>query len=280
MKGFPNKLTPIDRATFVHYIASAIILLSAVVLLYILGSYFSGNRNYTSFREAKELLNILLPLIGTWMGTILAFYFSKENFQAANDSVKNLVNQITSTDEKLQVIKASDVMITTEVGALQKVADDAAFKEMTIVALIGILENSQSERLIILQEKTLKFIFLIYLTTLDRFLREYDNGSGSIKLKEVLQSPPAPKKTNAQLTVDDMLQSDFPLIKEILLMKQCFLAPAVTLDKVKQAMQDNSKCQDVIITKTGNPEEAVMGWITNTIIIEKAELFNKAGGRL
>lgn len=31
--------------------------------------------------------SVILPLIGTWMGTILAYYFSKDNFEAANKSV-------------------------------------------------------------------------------------------------------------------------------------------------------------------------------------------------
>jgi hypothetical protein len=37
--------------------------------------------------EAKEILQILfsaiLPLFGTWIGTILAYYYSKENLEAA-----------------------------------------------------------------------------------------------------------------------------------------------------------------------------------------------------
>jgi hypothetical protein len=29
---------------------------------------------------AENVLNSVLPLLGTWVGTILAYYFSKENF--------------------------------------------------------------------------------------------------------------------------------------------------------------------------------------------------------
>src|SRR5689334_19846131 len=32
---------------------------------------------------AKNLLTILLPVLGTWVGTVLAFYFARENLEAA-----------------------------------------------------------------------------------------------------------------------------------------------------------------------------------------------------
>src|SRR4051812_11681067 len=70
-----------------------------------------------NFDNAKDILQILfatiLPLFGTWIGTILAFYFSKENLAAANRTVEHLVNSITS-DKKLESIKAKDVMIPIE----------------------------------------------------------------------------------------------------------------------------------------------------------------------
>jgi len=42
------------------------------------------------FKDIKDLFGMLLPLIGTWVGTVLAYYFSKDNFEAASktDEVK------------------------------------------------------------------------------------------------------------------------------------------------------------------------------------------------
>jgi hypothetical protein len=56
-----------------------------------------------------------------------------------------------------------------------------------------------------------------------------------------------------------------------------FLPVTATLEEVRQLMLDNDICQDTFITKTGNKDEKVEGWITNNLIIEKTELFNKAG---
>lgn len=263
---------------FVNTLALILILLSGIILIILIimaGYYIQSDKG--SFENIKGLMSILLPLIGTWMGTILAFYFSKENFEAANQRVKELVNQITSTDEKLQVLKAEDVMLRPQNFTLLKVKDEAEFKAMKLNDLIKKMEESQAERLPILQTTTFKFIFLIYRTTIERFIIGYT--AGDIKINAAKQPQPASAK---DLTVDDMFQSDYKMIKDIVDMnaKQCFMSVNTTLDKIKQAMQDNSICQDVFITKTGKKEEAVEGWITNYIIIEKAELFKKAGASI
>src|ERR1700730_8315375 len=49
----------------------------------------------------QNVMNSVLPLLGTWVGTILAYYFSKENFEAATQSVTALAKQLTP-QQKLQ----------------------------------------------------------------------------------------------------------------------------------------------------------------------------------
>ena len=53
------------------------------------------------FDIAKYVLGVLLPVIGAWVGTVLAFYFGQVNFEAASRSAANLVRQL-SPREKLQ----------------------------------------------------------------------------------------------------------------------------------------------------------------------------------
>ena len=43
---------------------------------------------------ATQVLSTVLPVIGTWIGTILAFYFGKENFETAAKSVGDLAKQV------------------------------------------------------------------------------------------------------------------------------------------------------------------------------------------
>jgi hypothetical protein len=231
-------------------------------------SMFSSAKE--GFGNVKELFGILLPVIGTWIGTVLAFYFSKENFEAANRSVSAMVKQVTSTDEKLEELKVSDIMLKPNDFYLKKVENLDEFNACKISDLITEMEKSQSERMAILENKTLKFLFLIYRSTLERFLVGYTKGDITLNDKT---TPP-----EADLTIKNMLESTFPLAKSIvdLTNSEPFLPITSTLAQVRQKMQDKTVCQDVFITKTGNKNEGVEGWITDYMIVEKAELFKKA----
>jgi hypothetical protein len=53
---------------------------------------------------------MILPMIGTWVGTVLAFYFGKEQLEAATRSVTSIARELTP-DEKLRSIRGTDKMI-------------------------------------------------------------------------------------------------------------------------------------------------------------------------
>jgi len=230
-----------------------------------------------AFGRVKELMGILVPVISTWMGTILAFYFTKENYEAANRNVSAMVKQVTGTDEKLQEQKAKDVMMKPEDFSLLLEENEAKFKEENVNVLIKKMEDSHSERMAILQKGTLKFIFLIYRTTLERFAFGYNEES--IKLNSGIKKDTYPP---AKLTVKDMYESDYKTMKDILALdvKNYFVSETATLAEVREKMKDNTICQDVFITKTGKTDEPVLGWITNNMVAEKADLFKKAGTKV
>src|SRR5262245_9265333 len=50
--------------------------------------------------KAIDILTMVLPMIGTWVGTVLAFYFAKDNLLAATQSTKELLG----LNERLQKI--------------------------------------------------------------------------------------------------------------------------------------------------------------------------------
>ena len=65
-----------------------ILIISSVVLV---GAWRSG-----VFPNASRMVfNALLPLLGTWVGTVLAYYFSRKNFEAASQSVERMVTLTT-----------------------------------------------------------------------------------------------------------------------------------------------------------------------------------------
>jgi hypothetical protein len=46
-------------------------------------------------KNTMTIFNIVLPVFASWVGTILAFYFGRENFESANQQVRELVHRLT-----------------------------------------------------------------------------------------------------------------------------------------------------------------------------------------
>jgi hypothetical protein len=42
-----------------------------------------------------------------------------------------------------------------------------------------------------------------------------------------------------------------------------FVSAEATLGDAKAAMEKKPKCQDVFVTETGQPDDSVLGWLTN-----------------
>src|SRR5262245_15336751 len=75
----------------------SVIWLVCMSILGLISAHFSGNDEFV--KNWKDITGILLPVIGTWIGTVLAFYFTKENFEAANRSVQSMVGRISLQDQ-------------------------------------------------------------------------------------------------------------------------------------------------------------------------------------
>src|SRR6185437_8623600 len=58
---------------------------------------------------AKTVFNTLIPMFGTWVGTVIAFYFARENYETAAKATKDLVGQLG--DDRLKQIPVKDAWI-------------------------------------------------------------------------------------------------------------------------------------------------------------------------
>ena len=89
--------------------------------------------------DRSEMIRLVfasvLPLIGTWVGTVLAFYFARENLQAATDSTVRLAGLAAPTTP------VSDVMIPTA----QIVAHELKAGQEARTVKLAELENEMSE---------------------------------------------------------------------------------------------------------------------------------------
>jgi hypothetical protein len=221
----------------VGFSVTAVAVLAAVVLL----------RSSNPENSAQLILTAVLPLFGSWVGTVLAFYFSRENFESASRHTADLVQRF-GPDERLRAISVKSVMRPLDQAktfTLSK-AEDQVLLQADIIAAMGDLK-----RLPVLDPQG-RPKYMIHRSTLTDFiLAQVSAGKDATKLtlKNLLDD----KDANAAVT-------------------QGFktLAPTATLADAKAFIDQYRLCLDVFITDDGTPNTRMIGWLTNNAILEQS----------
>jgi hypothetical protein len=205
-----------------------------------------------SFRAVKDILGILLPVLSGWAGTVFAFFFGRENFEAAARTSAALVRQL-SHEEKLRSIPLKQVMIPIDKAT--KLTLDRAENLIKLKADIidAILEKEKRERLPMLDPQG-RIKFMAHRSLIDKFI--------------VQETTPPKTKTADQLTLADML-ADAPT-KEILAGSFQTLHETSNLAEAKTLIDKIKICSDIFATEDGTPNTKVLGWVTNVIVREQS----------
>jgi hypothetical protein len=211
----------------------------------------------TRFRYVKDILTIILPLIGTWVGTVLAFYFSRENFIAAATHTADLVRQLTP-EQKLQSTSVTEVMINIEDTATVKLklktSEDGSTIKLKQDIVDNLFEKFKKNRLPIIEDESGKVLYVLHRSFVDKFISNK-------------ASDPAVKIVD--LTLKDIL--------EVTELRNAFVAFAIVarsakLIAVKEAMDGNPNCADAFVTEDGSRNSRALGWITDVIVSENARV--------
>ncbi|AEB08391.1 hypothetical protein [Desulfobacca acetoxidans] len=190
-----------------------------------------------------------LPLFGAWVGTILAFYFGKENFEAATRSVTAIARTV-GVMEKLTEIPVRNKMIPRNEMLVETSPPDK-------IILVDALQKLQEKlRLPILNDQG-HVTYIVHRSAIDNYL-----------VKKALQTPTPDLKT---LTLQNLLDEDAEL-KKWLGESFATVEEGASLAKAKIIMDNLDKCEDIFVTRNGTKKEPVIGWVTNGIIQEAAKL--------
>ena len=320
-----------------------------VVILAFLGIFLLGYVVLSHDRTSdttKYVFAAVLPLLGTWVGTVLAHYFQKENLAAANQSISDLVKTV-STPGKLASLPVKDYMIgpgkiITLPVELQGMKDS----EIPLRAIVDHLNLKQRDRLPLFADNkgSGSARCVIHLSKIQKFL------AGKV-LPPATISPPSAVAGGAQgggtagagaagggaagggaagggaadggaagggatgggaasggaagggaagggaagggaagggaapltsieqlaeLTLGDLLRepmdplfkSSFSLVKESATLAETKAA----MDSMTSAPGVPGNCYDIFVTATGSATEPVLGWITNDIINQNANV--------
>jgi hypothetical protein len=188
--------------------------------------------------EASRLVfTSVLPLLGTWVGTVLAFYFARENFEAATESTIRLGRSLRPETP------VSEVMIPRARITAHKVATERDADDVTLSVLLTSMMNSGFQRVPILIADD-RVMYVVHGSTLSAFA-----GSKG-KLPDQLTE-----------TMGDLLRD--PKFKTVVTAIG-FVGVNDVVETARATMASVPNCNDVFVTVDGSKAGAVQGWLTNT----------------
>jgi hypothetical protein len=188
---------------------------------------------------ARLVFASVLPLLGTWVGTVLAFYFARENLQAATESTARLVGRIQPRTPVLEVMIPQARIIAHNLPA------GADARAVGLVALYDKMTAGKVGRIPILNAAG-AVLYVVHKATIDAF-------AGSL----------LPPKDPAALTetMGDLLdQPDLRKLVEAI----GFVGPNAVVEEARAAMRSVPGCNDVFVTASTKKDDRVIGWLTNT----------------
>lgn len=198
--------------------------------------------------DTQMVFTTITTLVGTWVGTLLAFFYSRENFESASRSLQQTIQRLTP-DEKLHGVKVADAMITRAEMTVFDLKAGQDFKAILLTDLEALLVKARVSRLPILNA--------------DGSAAAMVHGS----LIAQFRSPPdptTPPTPDPAATLGDLMKRDDFGEK---VTRLGFVGRDRSLRDAKAAMNAQPKCKDVFVTATGGAKEPVVGWVTDTSIL-------------
>jgi hypothetical protein len=202
---------------------------------------FSDNRP----QSAQMVFTSVVPLLASWVGTVLAYYYSSESMDAATRSVKELM----PVDEKLKAIPVTKVMI--QLSTMTSFKHDDTQKVQEILSKLKL--SGKGERLPFMNDKKHP-VYMLHKSAIDSALVE---ASQEIVIADV--------------TFQQLFEK-VPNLKVLALGSFGTLGQDATLETARSEMMRIHGCQDMFITENGTKASPVVGWITNGIIEENSKL--------
>lgn len=234
------------------------IALGVVAVTLIIGALAVGSDKDKSIAIVANVFNALLPVIATWVGTVIAFYFGKENFAAASKSVQDMVTAMTS-DQKLKSISAKDKNAIIPVSDIKyyKYTTEAEIAAIKLSEVVKFMNTNAVMRLPFMDSANV-LRYCVHRSIFDKYISTIALNNTDAKIGD--------------LTFGDFLKSTIDEVHQYVTSSVEFVKEESTLYDVKLIMDNNHYCEDVFLTKNGKKEEAIMGWITNDKILENTKV--------
>src|ERR1035437_4750866 len=116
------------------------------------------------FDSSKWVFNAIIPLIASWIGTILAYHFGRENYEAATK------HALALSKETIEEIKVENIMIDVKTIYYQKI-DPEDYDKTLINKLIEDYSRAEKDRILIFSKGVCPQL-IIHRSTLAEYLNQ------------------------------------------------------------------------------------------------------------
>ncbi|SFV60341.1 hypothetical protein MNB_SV-9-768 [hydrothermal vent metagenome] len=228
-------MNPRNRVAYFTLIISslAIFLLASITII-------KGDVNVS-----MTIFNTTLPVFASWIGTVLAFYFGRENFESANKQVQHIVTNLTQIKSQKSI---DTIMLTPYAMTIFKIEKDKSIENITLSELQNTFLNHRVSRLPIINFKN-QIEYLIHQSKMNSYLLNKNVEAKDISLAIFLQD-------NREDEGDDG--------KRFILVSK-----NTPLEETYKRLQKCKKCKDIFVTENGKEEEEILGWVPDVHLLEE-----------
>jgi len=226
-----------------RYILALVILLVSFIGILVL----AGIAVFNKPDNAMTILNTTLPVFASWVGTILAFYFGRENFESANTQIREIIRKLTP--EEMAKKPIGDIM--------RRFSDTTHYK-------IPAGKNDSDVKMSEIQSKCNQIITRLPIVNPDDSPKYIIHASS---INKYLVNPPPKNIENITLAqfIEDCKadNKEFGFNKGFVVVSE-----KSTINEAKLKMEQIDFCQDIFITKDGTEKESLQGWVSNVRLVK------------
>jgi hypothetical protein len=201
----------------------------------------------------------VLPVFATWVGTVIAFYFTNESFrqaaQVARESGSGLAERLRSTSIKSSMLPRARMRVFSL--SAEESLDATKLKDVRASFDLKGDNGERISRLLILDSSD-RFVAVLHRSVwMELYANALETKDASVKLEELPLGPLINKTVAA---------ASGPTYRDLMRTAVAYFGVDRTLADAKGAMETVTGAQDVIVTQTGAPTTPVVGWIMNADI--------------
>lgn len=194
---------------------------------------------------ARLVFASVLPLFGTWVGTVLAFYFVRDNLQAANETTLNTIKAAGGLDPQSRV---SDIMIVADkIKPKREVASDSDARKLLLGDLYKDTQTNDQSRVPILTTAG-EPLYVVHVPDMHAYAQQASKSADAFDADDTL---------DALLTIPALRTAVTSFL---------VVDPYRSLASVRDHLSSLPECKDVFVTASGRTSERVLGWLTSSDI--------------